>query len=254
MDKAFDYIERYKFAIIGTVVIHVSFFFYANFSTIERPFRMADPQVEISLPLEDIDFDPEIMKQLNLNKENPVPEEVSNLAADANDTREKSHENFSTQEMDEQVENETRDLEKQFFEEWESTHESNAKDNSTADIEIEKDKNKQDNTVDKSNISTNGSNAIAGEVMVSYNLKNRKAHSLPRPGYTCNNSGTVVIDVKVDKSGSVKSATYNSSLSSSADECMVSKALRYAKKSRFNFSSSAPGTQGGTVTYKFVSR
>jgi len=90
--------------------------------------------------------------------------------------------------------------------------------------------------------------------MVSFDLDNRKAHSLPRPGYTCNSSGTVVVNIKVDKSGEVKSADFNSALSSSADECMVEKAIRYAKKSRFNLNSNSPMLQSGTITYKFVSK
>lgn len=255
MESILDYIEKYKFAILGTVLVHVLFFFYANFTTVERPFKMPDPNVELSIPLEDIEFDPELMEQLELTKDNQVSEEVSNLSADENDKRNKSFENFSTQELDEQVEADAKNLEKQFFDEWASTHDK-GKTNATADIDDSKDKTKtqQNNTVDKNNISTNGSNAIAGEVMVSFNLQNRKANSLPRPGYTCNSSGTVVIDIKVDKSGTVKSASYNSALSSSADECMVSKALAYAEKSRFNFGKTAENMQSGTITYKFVSR
>jgi hypothetical protein len=255
MDTFFDYIEKYKFAIIGTMVFHVAFFFYFNFKTIETPFKMPNPEVEMSVPLDDIEFDPEIMEKLELTKNNQVSEEVYNVASDANDTREKSYENYSTQEMDAQVESDARNLEQQYFNEWAATHDSGDGVDGSADIELDKNQNNdKTNSVDKSNIQTGGSNAFAGEVMVSYSLNKRDAHSLPKPGYTCNSTGTVVIDVKVDKSGSVKTASYNSGLSRSADECMISKSLRYAKKSRFNFSSSAPATQSGTITYKFVSR
>jgi archaellum component FlaC len=257
VDSFLTYVEKYKFAILGTVLFHVVFFFYFNFKTIERPFKFPDPEVEIALPLEDVEFDPEIMEQLEKLKDNQVSEEVYNLASDANDTREKSYENFSTQELDEQVENEARNLEQQYFNEWAATHDNgeSGDNGSSADIEMDNDKEtKSQNDVDKSTINTGGSKSFAGEVMVSYKLDNRKAHSLPKPGYTCNSTGTVVIDVKVDKSGSVKSATYNASLSRSASECMIDKAIRYAKKSRFNFSSSSPGSQSGTITYKFVSK
>ena len=255
MDNLLIYIEKYKFAILGTVLFHVAFFFYFNFKTIERPFRLADPSIEVAVPLEDIEFDPEIMKKLELTKNNQVSEQVYNEAADANDTREKSYDNYSTQELDQEVESEAKDLEQQYFNEWASTHDNGDGSNGSADIQVDKDKSqKNQNNIDKSNIKTGGSNSFAGEVMVSFNLKNRKAHSLPKPGYTCNSSGTVVIDIKVDKSGEVKSASLNSGLSSSADDCMIEKAIRYAKKSRFNFSSSAPATQEGTITYKFVNK
>ncbi|MBD3635871.1 MAG: hypothetical protein HUJ25_00905 [Crocinitomicaceae bacterium] len=254
MDAFLDYIEKYKFALLGTALIHVVFFFYANFATLERPYASIDPEAEILLPLEDVELDPEIMKQLDLNKKESVPQEIANISADANDQRERSYENFSTQELDKQVENEARELEQQFFEEWEATHDNSGENKSSADIETENDKRNNNNTLDRSNIDTEGSNAYAGEVMVSYKLDNRKAHSLPRPGYTCNSSGTVVIDIKVDQAGNIKGASYNSSLSSGATECMIDKALRYAKKSRFNYSGSASGSQSGTITYKFVSR
>lgn len=256
MDSFLTYVEKYKFAILGTIVFHVIFFFYFNFKTIETPFKLPPPEVEMAIPIDEIDFDPELMEKLEKTKDNQVSEEIYNMSSDANDVRDKSYENYSTQELDEQVMNDAKNLEQQYFNEWAATHDGgDGNNNSTADIDIEnKNKVKNQNNIDKSNITTGGANSFAGEVMVSFDLKNRKAHSLPRPGYTCNSTGTIVIDVKVDKSGEVKSATFNSSLSRSADECMISKAIRYAKKSRFNFSSSAPGTQSGTITYKFVSK
>jgi hypothetical protein len=214
---------------------------------------MPDPEISLSIPLDDIEFDPEIMKMMDLDKTQPS-EEIYNLAADQNDTREKSYDDFSTQEIDDQVEFDAKQLEQQYFDEWAATHDK-GDNGSTADIELDKDKNnKNPNEINNSNIKTDGSNAFAGSVMVSFNLKDRKAHSLPKPGYTCNSSGTVVIDIKVDKNGGMRTATYNPSKSRGADECMISKALKYARKSRFNLSNSAPSTQSGSITYKFVSK
>jgi hypothetical protein len=249
VDNVLGYIEKYRFAIIGTVMIHVAFFFYANFATVTKPYKLVPPEVVISIPLDDIDFDPELMEQLALT--NPQEsEEVFNVAADANDSRERSYEDYSTQEMETFDMTNAKDLEAQYMAEWAATHPD---EKASADItDKNNDKNDDRNPTDKS-IDDKGSNAFAGAVMVSYDLESRKAHSLPKPGYTCNSAGTVVIDVKVDKSGSVKTATFNSSLSRSADECMISSALRYAKKSRFNMSSSS-SSQAGTITYKFVSK
>ena len=251
MNDFLDYVEKYKFAILGTVLVHIIFFFYTTFATLDKPVVYYDPEAEILLPLDDIEFDPKLMEMLELNKKPAEPENVTNVSADENDRREKSYENFSTQEMDEQVENEARDLEQKYFDEWASTHGETSSSSSSSD-EDKLDEHRRNNNPDKTTIDTDGSNAVAGEVLVSYNLPSRKSHSLPKPGYTCNSSGTVVIDVKVDKSGNVKTATYNSGRSSGATECMINKAIRYAKKSRFNYSGSAPGSQSGTITYKFV--
>lgn len=251
MDNILEYIERYKFAIIGTTIVHVAFFFYANFTTVQKPYKYIEPVAEITIPLEDIMLDPEMMEQMLAN--NQPSEEIYNMAADANDNREKSYEDFSTQDMEHFDESSAKDLEKQYFEEWAATHPESDKTSTTSSSDKTKDETKDRNKVED-NITTGGSNAFAGEVMVSYSLTNRKAHSLPKPGYKCNSTGTVVIDVKVDKSGDVKSAEFNAAASSRADECMVNQALSYAKRSRFNFSSSAGSSQSGTITYKFVSK
>ncbi len=235
---------------MGTAGIHIAFFFYANFDTVDKPFKLMPPQVDMVIPLDDIEFDPEIMEQLNLN-DPAESEEVYNLAADANDSRERSFEDYSAQEMENFDMTDAKDLEAQYYAEWAATHPD---DNSTADINNDDRKKPDDrNPVDKS-LKENANNAFAGSVMVSYSLSDRKAHSLPKPGYTCNSAGTVVIDVKVDKSGAVKSADYNSSLSRSADACMIERAVTYAKKSRFNHSGGSSATQSGTITYKFVSK
>ncbi|MEO9533111.1 MAG: energy transducer TonB [Crocinitomicaceae bacterium] len=251
MDNFLEYIERYKFAILGTIVIHIGVFVYANFATIQKPYKLVDEGVEIPIPLDEIEFDEEMMELLDIPPKTETSQEILNMSADANDARDKAFEDYSTQELETFDETSAKELEKQFFEEWAATH---GDPNSTANIE-DKDKNKDNNPTDrinKDNIKTNGSNAVAGEVMVSFDLPNRKAFSLPKPGYTCNSSGTVVIDIKVDKAGDVKSVSVNSGASRGADECMISKALRYAEKSRFNLGSNAPNSQSGTITYKFV--
>ncbi len=249
MDKFLDYIEKYKFAIIATLVFHLAFFLWSNFVTVKDITRIPPPEVDIEIPLDDIEFDEDMMEMLELNKE-PLPSQnLANMATDANDTREKSYEDYSTYEEDfsEQSQMTAEELEAQFFKEVASEA------NSDKHSELENLDKHELKKYDKStkNTTSGGKNAYAGEVMISYNLKGRKAYSLPNPGYTCNGSGVVVVQIKVDKSGSVKFADYSSSLSNRATECMIEKALKFAKKSRFDYVSNA-GLQTGTITYKFV--
>lgn len=257
MDNILDYIEKYKFAIIGTVLFHVLIFLSANFVTMKRPIQLQEPVVEVAIPLEDIEFDEEMEKLLQINKNEGVPEQVYNVVSDANDSREKSYENFSTQDIDEEVMNNARELEQQYFEEWAATHPGQDPSDYNTDIRTNEDDNKDknnQNNVNKNNIDTEGSNAFAGSVIASFDLKNRNAHSLDKPGYTCNHAGTVVVEIKVDQNGKVKAASYLSERSSGATECMIEQAVKYAKRARFNYSSSAPSVQTGTITYKFVKR
>lgn len=254
-----DFIERYKFAIIGTVLFHVGVFIYANFVTVKRPFGVQEEQVEMNIPLDDIPLDPEMMKILEINKTpgTDANQQVYNVTSDANDTREKSYDDFSTQEIDQQVLENTKALEQQYFNEWQSTHGDGGQKNENSGMDIQDRKenvNKQNpNNVDKS-IDTQGANSFAGDVMASFNLKDRKAHSLEKPGYTCNSAGTVTLEIKVGKDGDVQSVSYLPGASSNATDCMIQQSIKYAKRSRFNYSGTAPAVQTGTITYKFVSR
>jgi hypothetical protein len=105
------------------------------------------------------------------------------------------------------------------------------------------------------------SNQYSGDVMVEFKLEGRSAFEnnlwyVRNPGYTCGygSSGKVVVSIKVDKGGRVIDAHYDSSKSNGANECMIEQAVRYAKKSRFNFKDSFPVQQSGVIIYKFVAQ
>ena len=254
MEKLFTYIERYKFAILGTVLFHFIFFLSSNFVTIQRPYNSVEEIVDVELEMDEFEIDEELMKMLEM-QEQMTPEEISALIKDQNDKREKSYENFSSQDIDNQVMDDAKALEAKYFEELasqrpEGGEASNAVNKQEQNIKPEA-KTKQKFS-DKSAVNNNGENAFAGRVMVSFSLTNRKAHSLEIPGYTCNGSGTVVMDIKVDKSGYVKDASYNSNMSSGATDCMIDKAKSYASIARFSFNSEGGLSQSGTITYKFI--
>lgn len=256
MDKFLTYIERFKFAILGTVLFHFVVFMSSNFVTVERAYNSKfaeENEVEVALEEDEIEIDEELLEMLNRQNElNNAP--IYNLTADANDERKKSFDNFSTQDMDEQVEQEARDLEKQFFDEWASRHdkgEGGAKKSSNIESNSDSEADRENNNSNRSSVDNTGENAFAGRVMVSFNLKNRKAHALEIPGYTCNGSGTVVVDIKVDRTGNVKSVSYNPGRSSGATACMIEKAERYAKRARFNYDNKASLLADGSITYVF---
>lgn len=250
MDNFLDNIEKYKFAIFGTLIVHIIVFFFTIFTTVKEVGFMPPIEVAIEIPLDDIEFEHEMEEILDLDKV-PLPSEnISNLAADANDNREKSYEDYSTlnEDISEDAMMSAKELEAKYFEEA-------AANNERTDVaeNMEKHQIKENNNSNKENVSTGGANAFAGEVMISYNLKGRKSYSLPNPGYTCNGSGVVVIQIKVDKSGTVKDANYLPSSSNGASTCMINRALKYAKKSRFDYKGST-SMQTGTITYKFVGK
>lgn len=247
MDQFLDKIEKYKFAIIGTIVIHMLVFFFSLFTTIKNVGFMPPPEIAVEIPLDDIEFEPEIAEILDLDKEPQPAQDISNLAADANDNRDKSYDDYSTNAEDLSAESmmSAKELEAKYFEEA-------AANNDRTDVASNMEEHKLNETKSNNdNVTTGGQNAYAGEVMIKYNLKGRKSHSLHNPGYTCNSSGTVMIQIKVDKNGDVKDAVFMPSGSSGATECMIQKSIRSAKKSRFDYKAGA-SMQAGTITYKFI--
>jgi len=109
------------------------------------------------------------------------------------------------------------------------------------------------------NASNGGPTVYAGNVMVNWSLTKRTAYQnnnwfVRNPGYTCGtgSSGKVTVQIKVNQNGNVIEAVVTSS--SNANACMTQQALKYAKLSRFNFSSAASSAQIGTISYTFVSQ
>lgn len=72
---------------------------------------------------------------------------------------------------------------------------------------------------------------------------------LPKPEYTANAAGKVLIDVTVDASGRVTTATYRQNGSTTNNSVLVEAARRAALKARFTESDRF--VQGGTITYIF---
>lgn len=245
MDKMLDYIEKYKFAIFGTLFLHILVFFFSIFTTVKDVNRMVSPTISLEIPLDDIELEdttiPEIDEEGNLI----LPGEVSNIVSDVNDERDRSYEDYSTN--SEAVQLSAKELEAQYFKEA-------AENNDRSEFADEIEAHELNKTEDpKNNTTSGGANAYSGEVMISYSLKGRKAYSLPNPGYTCNGSGVVVIQIKVDKSGKVKDTSYDTDASKRATTCMIERALLYAKKSRFDYKSSE-SIQTGIITYKFMGK
>ncbi len=84
---------------------------------------------------------------------------------------------------------------------------------------------------------------------ISFNLKDRQAMLLPNPIYTCNASGKIVINIKVNQNGYITKTKVNTKASSTKNQCLIDNAILYAKKARF--SSTEKNEQSGSITYYF---
>jgi TonB family protein len=91
----------------------------------------------------------------------------------------------------------------------------------------------------------------SGPSSVYYSLKDRHKVYLPIPVFKCENSGKVVVQIKVNQAGKVINAKIVEKESDN-DNSLWDAALTSSRRSRFNVSSSAPNQQVGTITYHFV--
>ncbi len=82
-------------------------------------------------------------------------------------------------------------------------------------------------------------------------LSGRKVLDLPRPEYPSQKSGTVVVEVTVDRQGNVIKATAITRGSTIIDTDFFKAAEKAAMKAKFDIKENSQANQIGTITYKF---
>lgn len=86
----------------------------------------------------------------------------------------------------------------------------------------------------------------------SYNLDGRTiVGKLPKPSYTIQEEGKVIVKIVVDKNGNVTSASVQSKGTTVQNQTLWNVAVQAAKKAKFNADPTKPATQTGTITYNF---
>lgn len=86
----------------------------------------------------------------------------------------------------------------------------------------------------------------------SYSLAGRTiVGKLPKPVYNIQESGKVVVEIKVDKNGNVTNANVISKGTTVQNQTLWNVAVQAAKKAKFNPDPTKPAIQSGTITYNF---
>jgi TonB family protein len=86
---------------------------------------------------------------------------------------------------------------------------------------------------------------------VSFNLKDRKPMSLPKPEYKHQVEGVVVVEVTVNIEGKVTQAIPGAKGSTTLDESLLDAAKQAALQAHFDKKPDAATFQKGTITYRF---
>lgn len=262
MYKLINFIERHKFGIIITLVIHVVLFIYFQLATYEEavyyePWDFRGRNIDAP---DDIQITPDQIETPQEQELFQPQEKVTSFVKNENDDRERSQNqniNYTSSTGDpENIEDEFNEsVRQEILGNKEKSSESSS---ATADIE---DQISQPDDNSKENTSSGGSTeAVGGMTMVSYRLENRHPlnHNdwhVRNPGYTCGNvDGVVKVLIEVEQSGDVVGAKVLEEQSRNATPCMVDRAKEYALKSRFNYDGKAAKKQQGVITYRFVFR
>ncbi|WP_372750891.1 TonB family protein [Labilibaculum sp.] len=102
-------------------------------------------------------------------------------------------------------------------------------------------------SVDSDNYTGSG----LGSKGVSYSLSGRNSLSIPKPQYQLQESGKVVVEITVDKTGKVVSARPGMPGSTTSNSTLFDAAKKAAMKATFNSDNTAPAYQQGSITYHF---
>lgn len=84
-----------------------------------------------------------------------------------------------------------------------------------------------------------------------YSLNGRKALSKPAPKYTCNEEGTVVVEVTVDQNGKTISATAGIKGTTNKASCLLEQAKIAALNTKWSADENAAAKQVGKIIYNF---
>lgn len=94
------------------------------------------------------------------------------------------------------------------------------------------------------------SGKVKGNVTLEYELGGRSMLKGNIPGFLCENAGTVVVSIVVNRAGHVL-PTPKIKSASSEEHCLISNSLIAAEESIFESAPNAEEKQEGTITYKF---
>lgn len=84
-----------------------------------------------------------------------------------------------------------------------------------------------------------------------FNLNGRSTKGgIPKPTYSSNDQGKVVVEITVDTQGNVVKAKMGRG-TTVTDQNLINQAISAAKKAKFNAKDDAPDEQVGTITYVF---
>jgi hypothetical protein len=250
-------ILKYKWALIGTVVLHILLalsFSQMKFEGRFEPFELVEMPVLLEEPQQDE------KKKDELNNELTEQGKVSNQTFNEADKMGQTNEAYDSRRyanLNEKVDEEVKNFEKQAFEDMKNSRESKyGVYDPTANTKKDENKNKKEKSEESySTANSSASRTITtSRVSASYDLSGRRDEFFAKPSYICKGTGKVILKIKVNRNGKVISADVDLSVSNYTEECMIENAKKYALRCKFEAGTSFPDPQSGTITYTYVAQ
>lgn len=231
--------------VIISLTIHV-FILGITFLLTAAPIPEAEKQEEAAEEIELSFEEPETTPE-----EDPyagMSEEVRDLLANAESKRtdrQVSYSAKSAEEIQNEVEQSLRDLEKNEFENLGNGRPKTQ----TTPPPLENPPSNKSNPKSGENTSSPSRESYAGTVSAEFSLSGRNPKSSPRPTYRCKGAGKVIVKIEVSPAGEVISATADPS--SSNIDCLREESVKYALRWKFDYNDKAQKRQNGTITFTF---
>lgn len=258
--KFFEFIERHKLGILGTLLFHFILLLSFNWISL-KTYVQKDPVIRIDFseqPKLDVP-EPENQEQ-ELDSDSPESSRSveSNTAKNEAAPRMlnkseynqigKSMNSQSKSSIDDEIRENLKQLEQDVIAEQRASgygytpEEAEELINSKMQPELE--------AVPEKEARSEG--AYKGSTNIHYKLENRYDTYIYVPVYLCQGGGTVTVNIVVDRNGKVANAKINDVSTISGDPCLHDAAIKAAYKTRFNAKSDAPTLQKGSMTFTFV--
>ncbi len=239
--KVFDFIERNKFSVLGTLAFHVFIFVWSNWHVIET--AVPQPEKERVVAVMDFSIDKPEKKEPEINPDDPnqiVPNEnnaqMENVSANVSQEKttytNSNASNFSKAQAEKEVWEELKAMEAAEFnalQQGKTISDKTSKNQENNENEVSQNLVKEN--VEKNDKAGYGMDVVAS---VYFELKGRNLLSDKKPSYVCKNEGIVRVIIKVNQKGQVVSKAIDESKTNTQNECLRNAALEYAGLWKFN--------------------
>lgn len=268
-----SYFKEHKKGIIGTIIFHVimaailMFFGYTtplplpeeegiliNFGDSDDGFGTVEPQYSEAEPQQSVQEVNESQPQSTSSnsEEGAVTQDFEEAPAieEQGKKEEKQEVKEETKPVPEEKKTEPKKEERKVNEKALFPGRNRSNDSNSSEGETEGDNNQGSTTgsVDSQNHTGGESMGTSG---TSFSLAGRNPESLPKPDYIQQIEGKVVVEITVDKYGSVTSAVPGVKGSTTLDANLLAAAKKAALRAKFDKKPDAPAYQKGTITYYF---